>query len=351
MEKTMPGHDIIVIGASAGGVEALMKIVGELPAHLPAAVFVVLHIPAHSPSFLPGILSRSGPLSVIHPTDNAEIEHGCIYVAPPDHHLLLEQGHVRLVRGPKENRHRPAVDPLFRSAARAYGPRVIGVILTGALDDGTAGLLAVKRRGGITVVQDPTDALYPGMPESAIAYVTVDYIVPLSEVAPVLKRLVYEQATDEAAYPVPKDVTNEVKLAAMDKNILNEHEHVGTPSVFSCPGCGGVLWEIQDDNLLRFRCRVGHAYTAETMLAQQDETLEDALWVALKTLEESASLTHRMLQQAHQQEHEWLARNLEDKLRRNEQHIRTLMNVLQKNGKSIPIDTSAQKSANETKNT
>jgi two-component system chemotaxis response regulator CheB len=339
---------MIVIGASAGGVEALMKLVSALPAKLPAAVFVVLHIPAQSPSLLPALLSRAGRLPAVHPTDNAPIEPGCIYVAPPDHHLLLEQGRIRVIRGPKENRHRPAVDPLFRSAARSYGPRVIGVILTGSLNDGTAGLLAVKRRGGIAVVQEPTDALYSSMPQSAIDYVAVDAIVPLSEIAAVLKRLVDEPAADEAAYPVPKEMTNEVELAAMKKDILNEQEHVGTPSVFSCPECGGVLWEIQDGTLLRFRCRVGHAFTPETVLAQQEETLEEALWVALKTLEENASLTQRMLHQAQQRGHSWLARNLEDTLRRKEQHIRTLMQVLQKHDAPMLRETAAEVSANET---
>lgn len=157
----MPGHDIIVIGASAGGVEALVTLTRSLHRNLQAAVFVVLHIPPQSPSLLPEILSRAGQLKAVQAADDMKIEHGHIYVAPPDHHMLVERGKVRVVHGPKENRHRPAVDPLFRSAALAYGPRVIGVILTGALDDGTAGLLAVKRRGGIAIVQDPDEALYP----------------------------------------------------------------------------------------------------------------------------------------------------------------------------------------------
>src|SRR2546430_9280141 len=165
----MSEHDIIVIGASAGGVQALITLVGSFPLKLSAAIFAVLHIPAGSPSLLPDILNRSGSLGAVHAADGMEIEHECIYVAPPDHHLLIEHGHVRVVRGPKENRYRPAVDPLFRSAAAVYGPRVVGVILTGALDDGTAGLLAAKRSGGIAVVQDPDEALYPSMPSKALA--------------------------------------------------------------------------------------------------------------------------------------------------------------------------------------
>src|SRR5947199_9158576 len=176
----MSGHDIIVVGASAGGVEALVTLARSLKRNLQAAVFVVLHMPAQSPSLLPEILGRAGPLKAVQATDDMQIEPGHIYVAPPDQHMLMELGKVRVVRGPKENRHRPAVDPLFRSAALAYGPRVIGVILTGALDDGTAGLQAVKRRGGITIVQDPDEAFYPGMPLSALQHVQVDYTLPLA---------------------------------------------------------------------------------------------------------------------------------------------------------------------------
>src|SRR5437660_250222 len=174
----MPGHDIIVVGASAGGVETLTTITRALPRNLPAAIFIVLHIPAQSPSFLPNILNRFGVLDAVHPEDGTQIEHGHIYVAPPDHHMLVEYGKIRIVRGPKENRHRPAVDPLFRSAAAVYGPRVTGVILTGSLDDGTAGLLAVKRHSGIAIVQDPDEAIYPGMPLSALEHVQVDHILP-----------------------------------------------------------------------------------------------------------------------------------------------------------------------------
>jgi len=202
----MPGHDIIVIGASAGGVQALATLVGSFPQKLPAAIFVVLHIPAESPSLLPGILSRSGPLEAVQSIDCMAIEHGCIYVAAPDHHLLIEHGHVRIVGGPKENHHRPAVDPLFRSAAQAYGSRVVGVVLTGALDDGTAGLIALKRRGGIAVVQDPDEALFSGMPLSALANVEVDYRLPLSSIGPLLVRLASEQVEEHREYPVSKDM-------------------------------------------------------------------------------------------------------------------------------------------------
>lgn len=298
-DDTAPsGHDIIVVGASAGGVEALGELVSQLPADLPAAVFIVLHIPAYGASVLPGILSRRGPLPAAHPADGEPIRHGRIYVAPPDHHLLVEKdGTVRLTRGPHENGHRPAVDTLFRSAARAYGPRVIGVVLTGTLDDGTAGLQAVKRRGGLAVVQDPEDALFASMPRAAIEGVRVDHVAPLAEIGPTLDRLAHQAAPAESKTPVTPDLEDEVKVAEFDINHL-EGRREGKPSGYACPDCKGVLWEVEEDDLLRFRCRVGHAFSPESLLASQSDALEDALWTALRALEESAALAERLSERA-----------------------------------------------------
>jgi two-component system chemotaxis response regulator CheB len=252
-------------------------------------------------------------------------------VASPDYHLLLERGLLRQMHGPKENRHRPAIDPLFRSAAYYYGPRVVGVILTGALDDGTAGLLAVKRRGGIAVVQDPKEALYPSMPNSALAHVEVDYCLPLAKIGAVLVHLVQQQAQDESAYPAPDDLEQETRYASMeDQETLDSDERLGTPSTYSCPDCGGVLWELQDGDLIRFRCRVGHAFSVESVLAAQSEQLETALWAALKTLEENASLSKRIAQQARRRGQEWLARSFEEKSRAAEQRAVTIREVLKK---------------------
>jgi two-component system, chemotaxis family, protein-glutamate methylesterase/glutaminase len=180
----LAGRDVVVAGASSGGVQALMELAGGLSSDLPAAIFVVVHFPEAAPSILPHLLDRAGPLRAVHPEDGDPIVAGSVFVAPPDHHLLLERGRIRVTRGPKENRHRPAVDPLFRTAALAYGPRVVGVVLTGARDNGTAGLMAVKRRGGVAVVQDPEEALFASMPEHALEYVDVDHCVPLAELAP-----------------------------------------------------------------------------------------------------------------------------------------------------------------------
>ena len=327
----MPGHDIIVVGASAGGVEALVKLVGQLPADLPAAVFVVLHIPAESPSLLPDILNRAGPLPASQPVDNEEIRLGHIYVASPDYHLLIERGRTRNVHGPRENRHRPAIDPLFRSAAYFYGPCVVGVVLTGSLDDGTAGLLAVKRRGGIAVVQDPKDAVYPSMPRSALAHVRVDYCLPLADIGEVLAQLSHQQAKDEAAFPAPDAMAQETRYTSMDdQNTLDSDERKGTPSAFSRPDCGGVLWELHDGELLRFRCRVGHAFSVDSVLAAQSEQLETALWAALKTLEEHASLSRRLARQAQGRGQDWLARNFEEQVREADQRAITIRQVLKK---------------------
>ena len=197
----MATRDTIVIGASAGGVQALTKLVSELPANLPAAVLIVLHVPSNVPSLLPEILARGANVPVAHATDQELISHGKVYVAPPDHHLIIENGRTRLVHGPKENLHRPSIDTLFRSAARWAGPRVIGVVLTGARDDGKLGMRAVKQRGGITVVQDPREAPFPSMPMSVMQEIRVDYSLSLVEIAPLLSELSRETVEEEEDIP------------------------------------------------------------------------------------------------------------------------------------------------------
>lgn len=324
----MPGHDIIVVGASAGGVEALTRLVRDIPPDIPAAIFVVLHIPAQSPSLMPDILSRAGHLKASHPADREKIVSGNLYIAPPDHHLLLDKGFMRVVKGPKENRHRPAIDPTMRSAALYYGPRVIGVVLTGALDDGTAGLNTIKQRGGVTVVQDPVDAMYSSMPTSAIHYVDVDHVAPLSEIGSLLANLAREPAADAQRNPVAPDLEKEVKIVGMDMNLLNASEHPGNPSAYSCPECGGVLWELDDGAVLRFRCRTGHAFSPESVLAEQSEVLERALWAALKTMEEKISLWRQLAQRAEQRGQDWLMRDLTDRLEETEQHTAVLRKLL-----------------------
>jgi len=332
----VPSHNIVVVGASAGGVETLIKLVGSLPADLPASVLVVLHIPAQNPSLLPEILSRAGQLKAVHPKDGEAIQQGCIYVAPPDRHLLAAQGHVHLVRGPKENRLRPAIDPLFRSAAIAYGPKVVGVVLTGSLDDGTAGLRAIKRLGGVAIVQDPEEALYPSMPLSALEHVAIDYKLPVSAIGPLIVSLTRKPVDREGDYPVPEDMEIEMRMAEMDISTLDGNMKVGTPSAFSCPECGGVLWEIRDGDLMRFRCRVGHAFSIESIMAAQSEGVEEALWAALKTLEESVNLSRHLEDKARKRGQDWLAQRFREKLQDAEQRAEVIQSILFKD-KRLPM--------------
>jgi two-component system chemotaxis response regulator CheB len=258
----MQRKDIIVIGASSGGIDALKLLVAELPRDLNASVFIALHVAPYSLGILPEILERAGPLSASNAEDWEKIEPGHIYVAPPDHHLLIEQpGHVRVTRGPRENRFRPAIDPLFRSAAHAYGPRVVGVILTGWLDDGTSGLWAVKERGGVAVVQHPDDSYAPGMPLSAIKRVEVDHIIPLKEIAPLLARLAAAPTGEEGAYPVSEEMEMEVKIARADGALESGIMKWGEPSIYACPECHGTILQLKEGENVRFRCHTGHAYS------------------------------------------------------------------------------------------
>lgn len=326
----MPTRDIIVIGASAGGVEALIKLAGDLPLDIPAAIFVVVHFPSYTKSVLPQILSRAGALKAEHAKDGQEIERGYIYVAPPDWHLIVKRKHLHLSGGPRENNHRPAIDTLFRSAAVAYGHRVIGVVLTGTLDDGTAGLLAVKQRGGVAVVQDPDDALFGEMPRSAIDNVQVDCILPLSEIAGVLVKLAQESVEEEADRP-SNSMEIESALAQMDMDILQSDGRPGTPSAFACPECGGVLWELKDGKFVRFRCRTGHAFAPKSLLARQSEALEEALWSALRALEEKSALIRKMAERANGRGQKLSAQRFEAQAKEADQSIALIREALIRN--------------------
>ena len=276
---------IIVIGASAGGVEALRTVVSAFPRDLDAAVFVTLHIGAHR-SDLPWLLTRAGLLPATHPVDGEGICSGHVYVAPPDHHMLVESGRIHLTKGPRENCARPAIDPLFRSAARAYGSSVIGVILTGGLNDGTAGMFEVKARGGTTVVQDPADAVTPDMPQSVISNVMVDYVVPVAEIGPLLSHLVGD---GDAAFPLiihPMGDSQEYGMTA--EFTLNP------PVAVTCPDCGGALRRSELGPLIQFSCHIGHVYTAEVMLAAQFLMMERSLETAMRSLSERAELCRQM---------------------------------------------------------
>ncbi|MGH2541974.1 MAG: chemotaxis protein CheB, partial [Ardenticatenaceae bacterium] len=264
------GHDIIVIGGSAGGVDALRQLIEMLPDDLPAALFVVLHFPAHAPSVLPRVLNRRTGLSVSHARDGEPIEQGRIYIAPPDRHLLIKRGHVRLSPGPRENSARPAIDPLFRTAATSYGPRVVGVVLSGSLDDGSAGLKLIRMRKGIVICQEPEEALFDDMPRNAIMTGDVDYILPLAGIAEKLVELAYQSVEEVGGVVMDEEVEFDNDIIAMEIGAIEGEDRSGLPSVFACPACGGVLWERDEAGLIRFRCRVGHAYSTDSLLAEQE---------------------------------------------------------------------------------
>lgn len=332
----MEERDIVVIGASAGGVEAVASLIEALPRDLAAAVFVVVHFPPHTTSVLPRIITRRGGMTAMHPQDGTPIELGCVYVAPPDRHLLVENGHVRLVRGPRENGARPAVDPLFRSAARAYGARVIGVVLTGNLDDGTAGLMAVKSRGGLAMVQDPEDALYAGMPSSALRHVQADHVAPLSEIPGILVRHVGEPVEQKGAGPVAQQQNHEVDISEMDREAL-EGPRDGIPSGYACPECHGGLWEVDEGGLLRFRCRVGHAFSIENLLAAQGSAMDAALWAAYRALEERAALTARMGARMEERGQTSLAERYREQTAETLQRAELIRRVLLMSTQEVPV--------------
>ncbi|MCU0537124.1 MAG: chemotaxis protein CheB [Hydrococcus sp. Prado102] len=297
--------DIIVIGASAGGFQAFKTLVSQLPPDFPAAIFIVWHIAPDYPSLLPQILARSALMPVEHAVDREPIRLSRIYVAPPNRHLLVEPGVVRLSVGPKENRFRPAIDVLFRSAARSYGERVIGVVLSGSLDDGAAGLYAIKERGGFAVVQDPSDALHSSMPKAAMKAVTVDSCVPIVEMGALLAHLVNKEISEHKENPVSEKMEIEVGIAREDNGLEMGIMKLGELSPFTCPECHGVLIQLKEGNLIRFRCYTGHAYSLDSLLSEVTQSIEKSLWDSLRAIEASKILmTHTAKHLHDMNEHE-----------------------------------------------
>ncbi|WP_128548601.1 chemotaxis protein CheB [Larkinella soli] len=292
----MEKRNIIVMGASAGGFTAFKKIIAGLPSDLDAAIFIVWHMAPSIRGMLPQVLGHLTTMPVAHAQDREPIQTNRIYIAPPDHHMLLEPGYVRVTRGPKENRFRPAVDPLFRSAAYSYGSRVIGVILSGALDDGTAGLWTVKHYGGLAIVQDPREAEVPSMPLSAIRQVGVDHVVSLAEIPPLLIRLTDRPAPEKSPVATEENekINAEIRIAAEDNALEINIMQYGQLSPYTCPECHGVLTLLKEGPLARFRCHTGHAYSADTLLAAITEKIEDSLYSAIRGVDESIVLLNHL---------------------------------------------------------
>jgi two-component system, chemotaxis family, protein-glutamate methylesterase/glutaminase len=304
-------RNFVVVGASAGGVEALRTLVHGLPSDFPAAVLVVLHLPAESPSALPLILRRAGSLPVSQAQNDSPLRNGHILVAPPDRHVIVFDNRVTLTRGPRENGHRPAVDVMFRSAARAKGAQAIGVVLSGALDDGAAGMVAITLRGGLGVVQDPADALHPAMPQNAIEAAHPEHVLPVEKIPALLCDLVQQEVHGPGAEP-SELMEMETAMADLDPSALNDPDRPGEPAGLGCPDCNGSLFQIHEGGLLRFRCRVGHAWSPQSLLAEQAVSLEGALWMALRSLEEKAALSRDMSARATARGHDRTANRFAD---------------------------------------
>ncbi len=319
-------RDTVVVGASAGGVEALKALAAQLPADFGAAVCVVLHLHAEGPGMLPQILDRAGPLPAADAIEGEPLLPGRIYVAPRDRHLLVKGDRLRITAGPKENRARPAVDPLFRSAAASRGARVVGAILTGMLNDGASGLVAVKRCGGLTVVQDPADAAYPDMPESAQEAAGPDHVVPLSGLGAVLTAAVGQPV--QQAVPIPRDIALEAEIAERAMSDIPKEERLGEMVPVSCPECSGPLWSIQADGVHRYRCHVGHGYTAKTLAADQADAVERALWAALRTLEERSRMLSRLAEDERGRGHAASAEAFEARAAEAHEHVARIRGLL-----------------------
>ena len=318
---TVPGRDVIVVGGSAGGIDAAIELCRSLPSEIPAAIFLVIHLAHGQKGALSEILSHS-KIPVSTALEGEAIRHQHVYVAPPDCHLLLSRERVRVQRGPRYNRHRPAIDPLFHSATRAFGPRVVGVLLSGSLDDGVSGLAAIQRRGGVIVVQDPETAAFPEMPQAALDQVRPDHVISPCEMGPLLDRLAREEI--DASMPPSENFLDAEFSNLVGKRI--DMSDIGKPSMFACPECNGVLWEVTESGILHFHCRIGHGFSLGSLLAEQDKAIEDSMWVALRALEENIHMRRKLAQRMAQ--HPGAASGVLERLEESERHAANLRDLL-----------------------
>ncbi|MCF2496693.1 chemotaxis protein CheB [Dyadobacter chenhuakuii] len=288
-KKALPGK-VVVIGTSSGGLNALKTLINQLQENFPAPILVVQHISADATgSVLLDVLNKQTNIHCQHAINGDILKNGHLYLAPSDHHLMIgDDQKILVTKGAQENRSRPAIDPLFRSAAVVFGSNVIGILLTGYLDDGTAGMIAIKRCGGTCIVQDPSDAEYPDMPANAIKQVDVDFCLPLMEMGGLLYQLLATKP--ETSGPIPKDILTEAKIAKRVLSDLPAVNSLGDQVPFNCPGCGGVLWKVDKGPLTRYRCHTGHAYTAQALIAEQTLKIEETMWTALRMFEERRNL-------------------------------------------------------------
>jgi two-component system, chemotaxis family, protein-glutamate methylesterase/glutaminase len=327
-ESGMANRDLLAIGASAGGLEALRFLLGRFPADFQAAVLVTLHLSSHYRSELDIILSRAGPLPAVFATDGQALEKSRIYIAPPRHHLLVDGGQLSVGVGPRENHARPAIDPMLRSTAACCGHRAIGAVLTGTLYDGASGLWALKQCGGITAVQDPSDAAYPEMPATAISRVNPDHVVRLADLPDLLQALVIEPAGKPM--PLPECIQYEIEVARNGHGSMGDIDRIGQRSILACPDCGGVVWELEEGDGIRYRCHTGHAYSADLMNVALDESLRKALGTALRTLQERGALAQRLHQQAVSRGHNHSAHSWQQQVREFEEQEKTIRDSIRR---------------------
>ena len=320
---------IVVIGASAGGHQALRQLISALPEDYAPPVFVVLHIGAHE-IHLPNMLQQDSKLPVRYAEDNERVTPGVVLMAPPDHHLLLHDGVTRLSRAPKENFSRPAIDPLFRTAAFAHRENVIGVVLTGNLDDGTIGLQAIKACGGIAIVQDPSTAVAPDMPRSALSHVDVDYCLPVDAIPAKLVQLIQEFPTPRVANAIPSWIPLESKMNLTNDSSMEELDQIGHQSKLTCPECNGVLWEVNNPSKLRYRCHTGHSFTGESLDFAQNVAYEEAIWFAIRALHEKQRLLKRLADSAREGHRENSAKDYEESASQAAQHAAVLQKMVSK---------------------
>jgi two-component system, chemotaxis family, protein-glutamate methylesterase/glutaminase len=325
------GRTVVVVGASAGGVEALVTLVRSLPTDFPHPMVVVLHVSPTGTSVLPAILGRACRLPVATPNDGEEMRPGHVYVAPPDSHLVVEDSRLRLSRAPRENGHRPAIDPTMRTAAAAYDAGTIGIVLSGSRDDGTAGLMAIKARGGTAIVQDPDEALYAAMPLSALAHLKPDAVLRVGAMA----NWILEHATSTG--PTPSDPPQDMEKLDNDPRLAVDydtpdppHSATGDGTRFTCPDCGGVLFEREEGDLERFECSVGHVFSIESLSSAQGEALENALWAAVRSLDDRAALLQRLAGRARGKDHHRSARTFERQAEAAIERARTVREAIQR---------------------
>jgi two-component system, chemotaxis family, protein-glutamate methylesterase/glutaminase len=324
----MNNRDILAIGTSAGGVEALLFLVSKFRGDLPACIFITIHLPSHSASSFDHLLSQAGPLRAKFASEGERLEKGVIYIAPPNRHLLVEAQRLSLGEGPRENNARPAIDPMLRSAAVCCGSRTIGVVLTGTMGDGASGLWTVRDAGGIAVVQDPHDASFSEMPLAAIARAAPQYVTKLEDMPGLFDALVREQADTPRA--TSRSLEYEVRIAKGGSEGMDRMDTIGERSVLTCPDCGGVMWEIEEGDLSRYRCHVGHAYTSEVMSLAIDESLQRALASARRALAERVALARRLHRQAIDSGHSLLARSWLDKAEENERELEIISSSIRR---------------------